>query len=59
MIMYDNVDDEGDDDDDDDDDNEDEDETFYTRKLLHTDALYPQLLKGLKWYTQGSPEGGV
>ena len=56
MIMYDNVGDEGDDDDDD---NEDEDETFYTRKLLHTDALYPQLLKGLKWYTQGSPEGGV
>ena len=23
------------------------------------DASYPQLLKGLKWYTQGSPEGGV
>ena len=22
-------------------------------------GTYPQLLKGLKWYTQGSPEGGV
>ena len=23
-----------------------------------THGTYPQLLKGLKWYTQGSPEGG-